>query len=349
MGPGVSPPDFGALHRSTQAKVRLHTAWGPRLPQPRSGSGQAAARARRDTPASPARRAVPALFCCDSEKDAGWGRPGCFPGRVRAALRPSAGAPARSAGHRERGATRPARRGPRGRGSATLGLPPPRPAPARPRELSTSASGSSSGLRFPGAHPARPLGGWAGRGDCGRTVRGPPPSPVASAGQRARRGADLGLPFQRAARNPPGLAPSSPPRRGLCTPLVLRGHSSSLTSGEVKAQRWTGLLGSHGQLGQRGAAIAAVPLGLGFPRGLHGDRGALGTSPWARGPRLLQALQAGVGGNSAVGRCRLLTSACSTREGSLSLAGVSKILGASPVILSAIQGALGLQTLVDRF
>lgn len=130
MGPGVSPPDFGALHRSTQAKVRLHTAWGPRLPQPRSGSGQAAARARRDTPASPARRAVPALFCCDSEKDAGWGRPGCFPGRVRAALRPSAGAPARSAGHRERGATRTGQAGAPGPG---LGHPWPSPAASSPR------------------------------------------------------------------------------------------------------------------------------------------------------------------------------------------------------------------------
>lgn len=109
------------------------------------------------------------------------------------------------------------------------------------------------------------------------------------------------------------------------------------------------MLGSHGQVGQRGASIAAVPLGLGFPRGLRWDRGALGTSPWARGPRLLQAPQAGVGGNSVVGRCRLLTSACSTREGSPSPAGVSKILGASPGILNTIQGALGLQTLVDQF
>ena len=189
-----------------------------------------------------------------------------------------------------------ARPGTRGRGAATLGLPPPHPVPGRTQR----------------AHFGD---GQDGKGDCGRKVRGPLPSLLASAGQRARRGADLGLLFPRAARNPPGLAPTSPPRPDVCIALVLRGHSSSLTSGEVKAQSGTGLLGSRGQVGQRGNATAALPPGLGVPRRLHGDREALGTSPWDRGPRLPQALLAGVGGNSAVGRCRLLTCSAVLHQG----------------------------------
>ena len=104
------------------------------------------------------------MFCCDSEKDAGWGRQGCFPGWVCAAPRPSASDPAWSTGLREREV---ALRGP-GRGPGPGRRHPwPTPAclaPARPRGLSTLGSGSSSpGLRYPGAHPACPLWGWAGR------------------------------------------------------------------------------------------------------------------------------------------------------------------------------------------
>lgn len=107
-----------------------------------------------------------------------------------------------------------------------------------------------------------------------------------------------------------------------------------------QGSEWDGLARVTRQVGQRGAATAAVALDPGFPRGLHGDREK---RPWEGGPLLLQALLAGVGGNSRVGRCPLLTSSAdTTMEGSLSPARFHKIQGRFSWALEYSSGGAGL-------
>ena len=128
-----------------------------------------------------------------------------------------------------------------------------------------------------------------------------------------RLGAGLGLPAPWAARNPQGLAPTSPPHPDLCIP------------GEVKAQSGMGLLGSHGKLAREEPPQPQSPQAWASPGGsIWTGR----TGPWEGGPLLLQALLAGVGGTSRVCRCPLLTSSAdTTMEGSLSPARFHKIQG----------------------
>lgn len=286
-GLGHPRPTSGPCTAAPSPRPRCTPPGVPRLPQLRSGSGRVAAPSPRDTPASPARRAVPALFCCDSEKDAGWGRPGCFPGRVCAAPRPSASAPARNTGLGEREvAPRGPGRGP-GPGRRHPWPTPARPAPARPRGLSTSGSGSSSpGLRFPGAHPARPLWGWAGRE--GRLQ----PDGAGSAA--------LALGFRRAAGSA-GSRPGSPAPAGGPESAGTGSHFPAapgpLHPWGSQGSEWDGLARVTRQVGQRGAATAAVAPGLGFPRGLHGDReNRRGTGSGERGLSCSKPCWPGSGG-----------------------------------------------------